>query len=140
MWAYALLIGYMTATAVQEMTRQEEAEENAGRMAVLLVLFALIIGICVCWDYTFSRSTAQSVIIAMFGLAAALLGLAANNRSGGTVADPSRRPGVSGGRALKGCLSDRCVCLQAALLLCTVVSVISAGYFDFRRILLRQLS
>lgn len=133
MWAYALLIGYMTATAVQEMTRQEEAEENAGRMAVLLVLFALIIGICVCWDYTFSRSTAQSVIIAMFGLAAALLGLAANNRSGGTVADPSRRQGVSGGRALKGCLSDRCVCLQAALLLCTVVSVISAGYFDFAR-------
>lgn len=135
MWAYALLIGYMTVTAAQEMTRQEEAEKNAGRMTVLLILFALIIGICVCWEYTFSRSTAQSVIIAMFGLAAALLGLAGSNRSSGDKddGDLSRRIGVSGARALKGCLSEKGVRVQAVLLLCTVVSVISAGYFDFAR-------
>ena len=69
MWAYALLIAFMTATAVPEM-----AEAGSRPLIVSAVGLALCVCVCVFWEYTFSRATAQAVVIALFGLAAVLAG------------------------------------------------------------------
>lgn len=90
MWAYALLIGTMTASAVAEIS-----EAGAGTLLKALVLLGAVIAVCVGWHYTFSRETALDVIIALFGAAAVLLGRVAmlekmQQVSGG---EPEQLPG-----------------------------------------------
>lgn len=135
MWAFALLVAYMTATAVQEMTgagswrdgpAQGAAEQKGDQgkgwfraMAAALLVFALAIAVCAVWKYTFSRSTALSVIIALFAAAAVLLG---------RVALLENSQGKPGDGAFAGKVRVR---VQAAVLLCALLTAVSAGCFDY---------
>ena len=74
MWAYALLVAFMTATAVSEMT--ESGTGTTGTIIMTAFVLAVCICVCVFWEYTFSRASAQAVVIALFGLAAVLAGRA----------------------------------------------------------------
>ena len=69
MWAYALLVGTMTATALPEL-----AEAGWKKLTAGLLVFTAVILVCVCWEYTFSRSSSQSVILGLLGMSAALIG------------------------------------------------------------------
>ena len=128
MWAYALLVAFMTATAVSEMT-----EAGTGKIIVTAVVLAVCIGVCVFWEYTFSRASAQAVVIAMFGLAAVLAGRAVllervlKRRQSGAGTDGFETAPESLG-AVKRKITVR---VQAVLLACVLLTAAAAGYFDF---------
>ena len=131
MWAYALLVAFMTATAVSEMT-----ESGTGTTGVIIMTaFVLAVCICVCvfWEYTFSRASAQAVVIALFGLAAVLAGRAVllervvKRRQSDAGTDDSETAQESLG-AVKRKITVR---VQAVLLACVLLTAASAGYFDF---------
>ena len=128
MWAYALLVAFMTATAVSEMT-----EAGTGKIIVTAVVLAVCIGVCVFWEYTFSRASAQAVVIAMFGLAAVLAGRAVllervlKRRQSGAGTDGFETAPESLG-AVKRKITVR---VQAVLLACVLLTAATAGYFDF---------
>ena len=111
MWAYALLIGAMTATAVPEI-----AEAGARELTAALVLLAVVAAVCMGWKYTLSRSTAQALIIALFGVAAVLAGRTALLEK----ADPDLK------HRQRTSLRS-----QAVMLICVVLTAVSAGYFDY---------
>ncbi|MDO5132706.1 MAG: YfhO family protein [Eubacteriales bacterium] len=126
MWTYALLIGYMTATAVPEM-----AQAGIRKLLAVLVAFALCIAVCVGWSYTFSRASSQAVVIALFGFSAVLLGriawleiAAAGSRS---------QQQDAGAQDVSVRLKQNRVSVraQAVLLACVILSISSAGYYDY---------
>ena len=110
MWAYALLIGTMTATAVSEI-----AEAGIRQILGALVLLGLAAAACVGWHYTFSRESALFVIIALFGVAAVLL---------------IRVMMLEKGRYSFGRYSYA-LRVRAALLACVIVTIAAAGYFTY---------
>ena len=137
MFAYALLIGTMTAATVTEL-----AEAGVRQFAASLVLLAAAAAACIGWHYTFSRETAQAVIIALFGLAAVLLCRVAmreaeqklcENGTGGS--DEENVEGADGTEGRQsGIAKSRyhfAVRAQAAMLVCVLVTIVSAGYFSF---------
>lgn len=69
MWAYALLIGTMTAAALPEL-----AEAGWKKLMAGLLLFTAVILVCICWKYTFSRASSQSVIFGLLAMTAVLIG------------------------------------------------------------------
>lgn len=151
MWAYALLVGTITATAVPEIV-----EAGSKKLLAVLLLLTAAVGVCVGWEYTFSRASAQAVIISLLGLAAILLGrtmLLEKERAlmlSGVLPEEGKGPeeseagdpGIPAGNievktaawspaAAKADRRKRSVGLQAVLLLCAVLSVASEAYFNF---------
>ena len=59
----------MTAAAVPELV-----QAGSKKLLAVLLLMVIAAGICVGWEYTFSRASAQSVIIGILGLTAVLFG------------------------------------------------------------------
>lgn len=117
MWAYALLVGTMTATAVPEL-----AEAGWKKLTAGLLLFTAAILVCVCWEYTFSRSSSQSVILGFLGLSTVLAGrvvLLEKER------EKPESPDLSG---LRKKISVR---VQAVIVLCAMLSIASAAYYDY---------
>ncbi|MBQ2640955.1 MAG: YfhO family protein, partial [Lachnospiraceae bacterium] len=110
MWAYALLIGTMTAAAVSEI-----AEAGVRQILSALALLALVAAACIGWHYTFSRESALSVVIALFGITAALL---------------IRVMMLEKGRYSFGRYSYG-LRVRAALLACVIVTIAAAGYFTY---------
>ena len=110
MWAYALLIGTMTATAVSEI-----AEAGVRQVLGSILLLAFVAAACVGWHYTFSRESALAVIIALFAVAAVLvlriMMLERGQNSFGRFSYAFR--------------------VQAALLVSVLVTIVAAGYFNF---------
>lgn len=127
MWAYALLIGYMAATAVPEMAE----EAGTGELTAVLVLFGALVALCVGWKYTFSRDSAQAVIIGLFGFAAVLLGRFAMREAEAedlSCADGKSDTGASPAGNRRRKISVR---VQAALLVCVILTAVWAGYYDY---------
>ncbi|HAL60014.1 MAG TPA: hypothetical protein DCP64_11755, partial [Sarcina sp.] len=131
MWAYALLVAFMTATAVSEMT--ESGTGTTGTIIMTTFVLAVCICVCVFWEYTFSRASAQAVVIALFGLAAVLAGRAVllervvKRRQSDAGTDGFETAQESLG-AVKRKITVR---VQAVLLACVLLTAASAGYFDF---------
>ena len=131
MWAYALLVAFMTATAVSEMT--EAGTGTTGTIIMTTFVLAVCICVCVFWEYTFSRASAQAVVIALFGLAAVLAGRAVllervvKRRQSDAGTDGFETAQESLG-AVKRKITVR---VQAVLLACVLLTAASAGYFDF---------
>ena len=113
MWAYALLIGTMTATAVPEL-----AEAGGRKLAAGLLLFVAVILVCVCWNYTFSRSSAQSVILGLLAMAVVLTGRV-------LLLEKEKETQSREGKAASP------VYVQAGILFCAALSIGAAAYFDF---------
>ena len=107
MWAYALLVGYMTATAFPELM-----EAGRRQLTAAFVLMFILAAVCAAWSYTFSRASGQAFVLGLFGLGAVLLGHVRllENKAG--------REGVF-------------VRVQAFLLACVFLTIASAGYFDY---------
>ena len=120
MFAYALLIGTMTATAIPEL-----AEAGRKELLAVFVLLLLVVGVCVGWEYTFSRASAQAVILGVSALAAVLLGRTALLEKEREL--PAEEAGSGSGRIRRN-ISVR---VQAAILACVMLTIASAAYFDF---------
>ena len=117
MWAYALLIGTMTAAAIPEMEEAGWKKPAAG-----LLLFAAAIAVCVGWGFTFSRSSAQSVILGLFAMSAALIGRIM------VLEKDKEHPDA----ALMGGFREKVFMrVQEVILLCTVLSIASAAFHDY---------
>ena len=134
MWAYALVIGTMTATAFPEL-----AEAGGKKLLTGLLLFLVAVGVCVGWEYTFSRSSSQAVILAVLGMAFVLLGrvlLLEKEREelpagGGDLVSEEEEDvtRLSAERArYRRKVSVR---VQAAMTLCVMLTIASAGFYDF---------
>ncbi len=122
MFAYALLIGTMTATAIPEL-----AEAGRKELLAVFVLMLLVVGVCVGWEYTFSRASAQAVILGVTALAAILLGRTALLEKERELPAEDVDTGSGTGR-LRRTISVR---VQAAILACVMLTIASAAYFDF---------
>ena len=98
MWAYALLIGLMTASAVPEL-----AEAGMKSFLAALLLLAAVVAVCAGWHYTFSKETALAVVIALFGAAAVLvlrvMRMEAERESSGAAEGSAESSGVKEGTA-----------------------------------------
>ncbi|MCR5371717.1 MAG: YfhO family protein, partial [Clostridium sp.] len=131
MWAYALLVGTMTATAIPEL-----AEAGWKKLMAGLILFTVIVSVCVCWKYTFSRASAQSVILGLLAMAGVLierLALAENERerllSGN--AGNSAAESAAESADLNSSRKKISAGVQAFVVLCAMLSIASAAYYDF---------
>ena len=107
MWAYALLVGYMVATAVPELM-----EAGRRQLTAAFVLMFILAAVCAAWSYTFSRASGQAFVLGLFALGAVLLGHVR------LLENPAGRNGVF-------------VRVQAFLLACVFLTIASAGYFDY---------
>ena len=146
MWAYALLVGTMTATALPEL-----AEAGWKKLTAGLLLFTAVVLVCVCWEYTFSRSSSQSVILGLLGMSAALIGrlvLLEKEReqlvngtstvSADNGTDKALSPEPESGAAgqdetlnLNGLKKKISMRVQAVIVLCAMLSIASAAYYDY---------
>ena len=113
MWAYALLVGYMAATAFPELM-----EAGRKQLTASFVLMFILAAVCAAWSYTFSRASGQAFILGLFGLGAVLLGRVTllEKKAEGASGPQDRRVSVR---------------VQAMLLVCVVLTIASAGYFDY---------
>ena len=114
MWAYALLVGTMTAAAVPELV-----QAGSKKLLAVLLLMVIAAGICVGWEYTFSRASAQSVIIGILGLTAVLFG---------RIFLLEKEFREESDQQYRGKISRN---VQSTLLVCVILSIVSAAYFDF---------
>jgi len=100
MWAYALLVGFMTATAFPEFM------EAGGRtLAVLFALMFILAAVCAFWSYTLSRASGMAFILGLFGLGAVLLGhvfLLEKRTSGGEDGSGTPLAGAAAGESAAG--------------------------------------
>ena len=120
MFAYALLIGTMTATAIPEL-----AEAGRQELLAVFVLLLLVVGVCVGWEYTFSRASAQAVILGVTALVTVLFGRTAFLEKRGELPAEEAEPGIG---QIRRTISVR---VQAAVLACIMLTIASAAYFDF---------
>ena len=121
-FAYALLTGFIAATAIPEMVE----DAGSGELLRVTALLGAYVAVCVVWEYTFARASAQGVMIALFGLAAVYGGrlwLAEKKR------ENAEENGA--GPAAAGWKRKMSVRVQAVLLACVMLTAAGEAYYSF---------